>query len=105
MAKYQFMIRITFRNGKILTRYTNQLSIQTDPGYNKFRLWFDGKPQLKILKGQPNIWESGEYTLHHCTPVKENLFDYFPDDWDKDDERFNVVDEVYVSSRGITTDD
>jgi len=98
---YKYTIRIRFRNEKVMTINSNQLSIQKDPEFNRFRLWFDEKPQLKILSGQPNVFREGEYSLHNCAPVKENLFEYFPDDWDKDDERFNVIDEVIVNTKGI----
>jgi len=98
---FNYTIHIKFRNGKELVLFKNDLTIQKDNGSYKPRMWFDDKPQILILSGSPNIFNENEYYLYNCSPVKVNLFEEFPEDWDKTDEQFNVIDEVFVNTAGV----
>jgi hypothetical protein len=101
MAERKMMIKLTFRNGKELILYPNDISFHKSSGSQYNRIWFDGLPQVKIFSGIPNVFYEGEYYLYNGAPIKQNLFDYFPDDWDKEDEQFNVIDVIFVNSKGI----
>ena len=101
MTNYKFTIKITFRNGKELVLYSNDVSLRSGTGGDRFALWVDNEPVVRIFMGQPNVFVEGEYTIHNGAPIKSNLFKYFPEDWDQNDEQFNVIDAVYVNSKGV----
>jgi len=99
--KYQYNIRLTFRNKKILSIDCNILNNIKDGGSSKNRLWIDGKPCVRLKAGSPNMFTPGEFYLYNATPVKANLFEYFPEDWDKTDPQFNIIDVVLINTKGI----
>ena len=103
--RYQFTVRIKFRNGKTLTVYSNDCNLRNDGLTPRARLYFHNEPQINIKSGSPNTFREGEYYLYNGSPVKQNLFELFPGDWDKEDEQFNVIDEIIVNSKGVDVDE
>ena len=105
MAYYKHTIKMTFRNGKSFVIYANDFMMKKGPDSHYTRIWFHGKPQINIMSGSPNVFEEGEFYMYNLFPVKSNLFELFPDDWDQEDEQFNIIDELYVNSKGIERDE
>jgi hypothetical protein len=83
---------------------TNQFSYQKDSGSQYWHLWIEGKPRVKVLTGQPVNLRNGETRFNTCAPTKE-LYELMPNNWDKENEAINLIDEVVVYSKGAIIHD
>jgi len=100
MEKYKFYIVIEFRNGKKLNLFTNNTYIKKDPhGYSQL-IYIDDEPILQLVdRGAGEPFTEGIVT-HYTGFPRKKLFDYFPEDWDREEKGFGLIDKVIVDSHG-----
>ena len=102
MSKKQYIIKIKFRTGNVMTVYSEDFSYRKPSRTPYFYIYFNGdKQMIKVISGQPDVFIEGETQFHNCEPT-QNLFDIMPDDFDKTNDAINLIDDVYVYSKGLT---
>jgi len=101
---YRYYLTIYFRNGKILTIKTNETNIMKDPqGFSQV-LTVDSIPILELVdRGTGNVFEEGE-TIHYTAFPRPKIYDHFPEDWDKTEKGFKLIDKVVVNAKGVKDD-
>jgi hypothetical protein len=93
MSKY--LVTFKFRTGKKLAIQPENLSIHKGRHSPYNQLHVDGQAIATLEKGSPNYDTNHNILLYNASPLPK-LFEFMPDDWDKEEPGIRIIDEIFI---------
>jgi len=96
MKKYLAVFK--FRTGNSFGIRAESIVVTRGKNSPFFQLHVDGIPVATLEKGAPNFDQNNNFKVYNASPLPK-LYEYMPDDWDKEEPSIKIIDEIFVRTQ------
>jgi hypothetical protein len=91
----KYLVTFKFRTGENMAMHPENLSIHKGKNSPYNQLHLNGEALATLEKGSPNFDTQNNFRLYNASPLPR-LYDFMPDDWDKENPSIKIIDEIFV---------
>ncbi len=96
---YQYHITFEFRNGRRLEIMTNKFGVNKGPNSSSTYIWINDESVASLRSPAP-MTDNNKITLYYEGSPLPKLQNYYPTDWDLENENFQMIDKIIIDSNG-----